>query len=230
MTEHVKLLKDARKIAAVLDDANFQEPDEAVDMLRTLADLVEHQDKVIAETVAACRRCATEIDNVVKSFGSRAPAWMKLSVAAHFAVLAAKLVEPKGSDAGKLSQAERDALMELATGTPNQPAYDEALSPEVAAAFERGRKAIRSTPVYDSEKPEPPAPPVKIEMRVRRLERINMWIWQCYLGDVWCEPGVAVHRLCQTIKSNTRINAEEWLAALRRQLGVPLVAVWEEGE
>ena len=71
-----------------------------------------------------------------------------------------------------------------------------------------------------------PPPPVKVEMRVTQG---NRHLWEARIGDLWitAAPGTN-YRFSSAALAQETGNA--WLAALGKKLGVPLEAVWKNGE
>lgn len=76
------------------------------------------------------------------------------------------------------------------------------------------------------ERTEPP--PIEVEMRLR-CRGDGWYVWDCLLNKVWLTGFIAHCAHQDKERYLTRNAANAWLTALRNQLGVPLVAKWEEG-
>lgn len=106
MNDHVELLKDARDAAGELDNAVNHLPNTLADcikaphIMRTLADIVEQQDKqsdINAELLATCRTCDEAIEWVLGVNDSPWPFndkdWTKLRAAGYLVKRAVEMTD-----------------------------------------------------------------------------------------------------------------------------------------
>ena len=223
MSEHSELLKDARELANYYRGGLLPEFQLAV-MIGTLADLVEAYAKSQPELVAACKTCDADITQFLEPHPEKgAGLWNRLDAARHLARRAAKLAEPE-RDAVEQTMAEAttkydDLLKWLADDdTTNQVDPLAAEEAELEADLAEAAKQPISVP----------APPIEVEMRVTHPAKYE-WGWECQLCHRWltipdCE---GIFYVAEDI---AKLCGQKWLAALSDQLGVPLVAVWEDGD
>lgn len=141
MSKHSELLKDARELGEKLRlDTVVTYASEGV-TVRALADTVERQDKVIAETVGACAECDEAIrQTIVKARPYPTNEhWINLQTAQLRARCAAKLAEPTG----EVAMPSNAQLLKRARRSDNQPpewwwnATDDPFKPEPAPNWTR---------------------------------------------------------------------------------------------
>jgi hypothetical protein len=205
--------------------------------IRALATLVEKQRTIIAETTAACVTCdeaitnlLTSLEDVVIERGSprgRELHGRELHTARHLARRAVKLAEPKRDVEETLAEAttKYDALLRRLGDTTNQPPEVPVLSPTEQVEYDQFLPIIAK---LGAEAEKPPAPLVEVAMRVTHPTQ-HEWGWECFLGGRWITQPERYGAFWAT-ESAMMEDAYTWLAALSKQLGVPLVAVWKDGE
>lgn len=226
MSKHSELLKDARELALIFEvKVKLDRPrkmgvgfdHKCAMQFHILANLIEHQDKVITEVqstarrrettirsvlkecdafntelVAACKTCDEAITAMIDQTGSLLVRWHNLTVARDLASRVATLAKPEAPDD------HATTLRKLA------------------------------------ECAEQPEPAVEVAMRVRGALRQG-FLWEFFCGGIWVKPNFCDRERYyaptpRLAHDQARKAGCSWLAALSDQLGVPLVAVWEEGE
>lgn len=83
--------------------------------------------------------------------------------------------------------------------------------------------------IQEAEEHEPSTPPpIEVEMRTPMPLDPDGWSWQCRLGTLWITRiGTEDARYHRSRGKGEEIG-NAWLAALSKQLGVKLVAKWED--
>lgn len=131
--------------------------------------------------------------------------------------------------------ADYDALLKrLADRPTNQPSdADQAelktIRRAMAGVVEAGRTqdAKQAFAELDAEFAEPP--PTEVAMRlIRPTEKTGYWTWECCLAGLYM--AVSQREPCRycRIENEARRDGDLWLAEVGKQLGIKLVAKWEE--
>lgn len=203
MNEHSKLLEDARGWASI--DASTDRKA----ILRTLADLVEWQDAVIAETVGACKTCDEAIKDTlyavmrINPSPAEPPVWIELRAAGHLAGNAAKLAEPNMVFAtcevcGHVISCKRQDWTGVCNAVCGRKRLDATLAEATAKYDDLLRRLAGIGDTTNEAEPsaranraetlrrlaecaEPPAPPVEVEMRV--VPTTHGWTWELAIDD-----------------------------------------------
>lgn len=275
MSEHTELLTEARELANKLKGLTgipftdgrpggtvkrtpptLDECWRSTDMLRGLAKLVEQQDAIIAETVAACKTCDEAIGDLLSAMdGMWTPgttkSWLNLRAAGNQAGDAVKLAEPKGdvdeeqlSESGAQADFDETVLAELDAedaadladavsddrASPPAVSAETATAPKLDAVITAGGPTVTGICADLLRQTVPGQPPVEVEMRVQRMPSnvVGYWVWNHRLGETWfAEIGLA-GEVRYTSEQAARDYGNAWLSALSDQLGVRLVAVWPD--
>jgi hypothetical protein len=251
LCDHDELLKVARGLANTLDGDETQRkpglPWESAKwlhplapILREMANLVEEQDAALAELRAACVTCDEAIQEFRMHYPSRhRQLWEKLQAAGRLARRAAEReliakARKSGHPTFKVPPCIDDECGTCARESDNRPpespwsAIDDPFAPEPAPEYAGPPLPLGVADMpYKTEVLAEPVPAIEVAMRCAG-HAAGGWAWQACIGNHWIEPRHTDegHAFAETEFAVEDGNA--WLAALGKQLGVPLVAVWKD--
>lgn len=234
--------------------------DECNKSIAELVNTVEQRNAIIIEMTAACVTCDENIGAFVGEYPSKTlsefnTGWDELHAARHLARRAAKLAEPNMltppgyaefrdraktlmETTSELNKEEALAMIDTECGEQSLPVVLMHANREAARIIEKQIKdlpfgnlpsaSIALGRCLDEILRMPEPPPTEVAMRVVSAPN-GRWKWHGCFGGEWVTVSEEDGRSCLT-QSSAREAGELRLAALSDRLGVPLVAVWKDGE